>query len=115
MDFIFTDLGNVIICLIALVIGAAWFIYSYNLAIKNEDLEQRLHDVRYCLIKGDYKIALELTDIEYQYETEQPRVLYLCNRKNCKICSDDCKHTSNILHAVNFEKLGNSYFEKENE
>ena len=31
-------------------------------------------------------------------------ILYLCDRKACENCSDICKHTSDIRHAVNFEQ-----------
>lgn len=42
-------------------------------------------------------------------------VLYLCDRKACgenHKCGE-CSHTSDIVHAKNFEKIGKSYFEKE--
>lgn len=29
-------------------------------------------------------------------------VLYLCNRKKCKECSDECKLTKDVRYAVNF-------------
>ena len=29
-------------------------------------------------------------------------VLYLCNRKKCKECSDECKLTTDVRYAVNF-------------
>lgn len=34
------------------------------------------------------------------------RVYYLCDRKACDRCSNYCKHTSDITHAVNFEVSG---------
>lgn len=42
--------------------------------------------------------------------------LYICDRKQCENCSDECKHTSNILHAVNndarnFSIYGEGIFE----
>lgn len=42
-------------------------------------------------------------------------ILYLCDLKACDPCSHtECKHTSDISHAVNFERLGNNHwFEKE--
>lgn len=42
-------------------------------------------------------------------------VLYLCDLKACYSCPHtECKHTSDISHAVNFERLGNNHwFEKE--
>ena len=59
---------NTIVCLLALVIGAIWFWYSYRLAIKNEELEQRIKNIRARLRIGAYAEALELTEIDYQYE-----------------------------------------------
>ena len=29
-------------------------------------------------------------------------VFYLCNRKKCKECSDECKLTTDVRYAVNF-------------
>lgn len=46
------------------------------------------------------------------------KVIYLCDRKQCKQCSyPNCKHTTDIKHAKNFniEYLTENYFEKENE
>ncbi len=42
-------------------------------------------------------------------------VLYSCDLKACDSCPHtECKHTSDISHAVNFERLGNNHwFEKE--
>lgn len=42
-------------------------------------------------------------------------VLYLCDRRACENCAYPlCKHTTDIYHAVNFEKgLGGGYWEKE--
>lgn len=33
-------------------------------------------------------------------------VFYICNRKKCTNCNEDCRHTSSIAYAVNpiFEK-----------
>ncbi len=48
-------------------------------------------------------------------------VFYICDRRACQTCSDDCMHTSDITHAKNFRKPESSinindadaYFEKE--
>ena len=41
-------------------------------------------------------------------------ILYLCDREKCENCDNvDCHYTSDINHAVNFEKLGHVYCEKE--
>ena len=29
--------------------------------------------------------------------------LYLCDRRACKHCSPECRHTTDITHAKNFE------------
>ena len=46
-----------------------------------------------------------------------PEVLYLCDRLACDNCGWPlCKHTTNIEHAVNFERVSldvDAYFEKE--
>lgn len=39
-------------------------------------------------------------------------VFYLCDREACVDCTSQCKHTGSIEHAVNFEKVGDTYFEK---
>ena len=48
------------------------------------------------------------------------RIFYICDRKACPICFPDCNHTSNIKHAVNFQKkppedylICDQYWEKE--
>lgn len=41
-------------------------------------------------------------------------VLYLCDGKRCASCSEECKHTSQIEHAVNFkEDASGNYWERE--
>ena len=42
-----------------------------------------------------------------------PVKLYLCDRKQCVSCNPECKHTTNIEHAVNFIKFGDRYIENE--
>lgn len=32
-------------------------------------------------------------------------ILYVCDRKACENCSPGCTHTSDINHAVYFEKM----------
>jgi len=43
-----------------------------------------------------------------------PKVLYFCDRKACKVCNSDaggaCRYTSDIRHAVNFEDTGSDTF-----
>lgn len=40
------------------------------------------------------------------------RILYLCDRKKCIECYEDCKHTTDINHAVNFEEDDGYYIEQ---
>ena len=56
------------------------------------------------------------TDLEVVLKEDEPQVAYLCDQKYCESCENpDCKHTLDITHAVNFEKIeGNKYMEKEN-
>lgn len=53
-----------------------------------------------------------------------PKIFYICDRKKCKRCNSECKHTSDIIHATNFKSLDieadgqnigatNDYFEKD--
>ena len=51
-----------------------------------------------------------------------PKIAYECDRLACKNCSyPECRHTTNVVHAVNFKALGcdgnveSRYFEKERE
>lgn len=39
------------------------------------------------------------------------KLLYLCDRKACSNCSKECKHTSNIEHAINRSNLDGRLFE----
>ena len=34
-----------------------------------------------------------------------PKIFYICDRKKCKSCNSECKHTSDIIHAANFKSL----------
>ena len=31
-------------------------------------------------------------------------IFYLCDRKACENCSSECKHTTDIRHAINFQQ-----------
>lgn len=47
-----------------------------------------------------------------------PEIAFICDRLACENCSPECKHTFDIQHAANFEKLDTgapAYFEKEND
>lgn len=70
-----------------------------------------------CLIsKRDIKMLLEYVDEALKCRDNE--IVYVCDRKACNSCSShvgDCYHTSDIEHAKNFERRGDTYFEKENE
>lgn len=65
-----------------------------------------------------YVIPVEKEDgfekVDDETEAKQ-NIVYLCDRKQCKNCSDTCRHTSDINHAVNFEHLtyDGQHWEKE--
>ena len=44
------------------------------------------------------------------------RIAFICDRKKCKNCYPDCLHTTDINHAVNFEKMlaPDTWFELKN-
>lgn len=46
------------------------------------------------------------------------KALYLCDRKRCPVCGEYCIRTSDIHHAVNFERISASddvYVEVDND
>jgi hypothetical protein len=47
--------------------------------------------------------------------TKKPQVAYICDRKECNVCSyPECKHTTDIKHAVNFiNDIDDKWSEKE--
>lgn len=44
----------------------------------------------------------ELLD-ERKNATSELCVMYLCDRRKCTICREDCTHTEDVRHAKNFE------------
>jgi hypothetical protein len=41
-------------------------------------------------------------------------VMFVCDRRACKVCHPECKHTSNVEHAKSFKKeVGTIYAEQE--
>lgn len=44
-------------------------------------------------------------------DIEGINILYLCDRKQCENCSDVCKHTSDINHAIHKDTLNGRLFE----
>lgn len=43
------------------------------------------------------------------------KILYLCDRRRCDNCSEDCRLTSDIRHAKSFKKHGAAFYEDENQ
>lgn len=44
------------------------------------------------------------------------QVAYLCDRKKCEVCHEECRHTLDIRHAVNFRRVhADKYIEMEEE
>ena len=44
---------------------------------------------------------------------EQP-IFYICDRRKCEVCRDECTHTIDITHARNFKKEYDMFFELTN-
>lgn len=44
---------------------------------------------------------------------KQPKVLYLCDLHRCDKCSPECRHTSDISHAVSFHVVREGVYEQE--
>lgn len=32
-------------------------------------------------------------------------IVFICDRQKCEVCHDECRHTKDINHAVNFAKV----------
>lgn len=41
------------------------------------------------------------------------KIFYLCDRRACEHCSPECKHTTDVRHAVNFEMQRENMRERE--
>ena len=55
-----------------------------------------------------------IDDRNFWYDDKSPRkVLYLCDEKQHEKCSVECKYTTNIDHAKNFNRVFGVYVEKE--
>ena len=42
-------------------------------------------------------------------------IMYLCDGRYCEGDCGDCKHTTDIEHAKNFHRIGETYIEEEEE
>lgn len=40
------------------------------------------------------------------------KVMYICDRKKCKVCREYCRYTSDIHHAENFKEVSPGIFEE---
>lgn len=59
----------------------------------------------------------QLEEILDKREENKKGIMFLCDRRACDTCLKECKHTSDIKHAENFQLsiLGKSFIEKETE
>ena len=55
-----------------------------------------------------------LTKLRNARRRRKAEVLYLCDRKACKVCKpEQCRHTTDVNHAVNFRfSYGRAYVEQ---
>lgn len=44
------------------------------------------------------------------------KIMFICDRKKCVMCNEECKHTTDISHAKNFIKIPpDGYYWEEDE
>lgn len=94
--------------------------YCDNCPFKIEENDEHYPDIINCIYLCDMDdveekhLELEINieedvelEIKHNEKTEEPKVIYLCNRQaSCKgspICGTECKHTHKVEHAVNFK------------
>lgn len=77
---------------------------------------------RYCsmaYIDGDIELLDDLRKsrnklqhkLDHQHELTED-VIFLCDGKQCEVCHvNECRHTTDITHAMNFKKSGDAYWE----
>lgn len=51
--------------------------------------------------------------VEEQSSSDPAKILYLCDRRRCDNCFENCRLTSDIKHAENFIKNNNVFEERE--
>ena len=74
------------------------------------------HQTVYYDYNGEKIGVVRVSDIVEAPGVEAPpKVAYLCDRKSkCKdslTCGDECRHTLDITHVVNFVSIGNDFME----
>ena len=72
---------------------------------------------------GDCNLCFWEPEMDEEVESrgaggDKMKILYLCDRLKCENCHNECKHTSDITHAINFREPDFSdnktiYWEKE--
>lgn len=62
------------------------------------------------LVTG-YLLAIESIECDLMEKNER-RILYICDRRKCNNCSMECRHTTDIEHAVNFKNIDGYYTEE---
>lgn len=99
-----------------------FLIIKCNLNLKQTDFAELYNNLlkmkKNGLIVIPYycEVVMATTSCDDSYD---PSILYLCDGQACgpnHICNE-CKHTSDVTHAMNFEKIDSEYddiyFEKE--
>lgn len=86
-------------------------------------MEEAIIIISLMLLIGFGLILLFVYIIDSKYEKEKQRldeegaeirILYICDRRKCDNCREECLHCSDVEHAKNFEKIGETFWEKEN-
>lgn len=63
-------------------------------------------------IKKYFRELREYDVDEDVYDPSDCKIFYICDRKACKKCAyPECKHTTNIYHARNFERIDDIFVE----
>lgn len=56
-------------------------------------------------------LVVEIIEAEREHGAGNETIFYLCDRGKCEDCSGaDCKHTTDIMYAKNFEPHGSGFF-----
>lgn len=61
-----------------------------------------------CKLFEDYEKAIKPEEAM----DEDPKVLYLCDRRACSCCNPECSHTIDITHAADFYNENGNFWQK---
>lgn len=90
--------------------------WCYEYGLKFDAVNKNLPDIIEKFGGDTRKIFanMYIDDRNFWYDDKSPKkVLYLCDEEQCENCSTECKHTTDIDHARNFNKEYGIYVEKE--